>query len=122
MALPTLDDEDLLGCKNIRQEFASNIIPLPIPTGTAQETELFDMLGVIETISVEGSYGDTVANLKTFADSLFALSNKEQTGTIIFNSDQTGSVSVMISSIDVNWEIPGTHISWSVKLLIGTAG
>jgi hypothetical protein len=118
MALPTLGGVTLYGAQNIRIEKSANIIPLPMPTEDADKTEVFDMLGVVKMISINGQWGGSAASLLSFINSIEALCNGDQQGTT-FTSDNTGSVTVMIMSISSSYDVPGTNVQYDIKLVQG---
>jgi len=120
MTTPTLGSVTLTGCENIRVDKNANIIPIPIPTTDSDQTEIFDLLGVIKSLSVTGTFAEsTVAATKALVDALEALVDGNQT-TINFNSDQTGTVSVMVGSVNTNWDVPGFKCSYEIKLIQGS--
>ena len=84
MANPTLDGITLYGVEGIRINKQANIIPLPVPTEDSTSTEVFDLLGVVKMIDIDGFYAAaTIADTKTFMDSIEALEDGNQT-TITF--------------------------------------
>jgi len=117
MAIPTIGAITLEKTETIDIEKTANIIPLPLPTEDSDQTEVFDLLGVIKFIDVRGTFtGANTAAIKTKVDALEALVDGNQS-TVSFISDRT--VSVMIASIKINWVIPGFTAAWSVKLIQG---
>ena len=61
MADPTLNGLNLGKLQTIGNEKNANIVPLPIPTEDSNETEVFDMLGVVRTIALGGVFVGTLA-------------------------------------------------------------
>ena len=119
MATPTIGAVTLTGCSTISPEKTANIIPIPMPTEDSDQTEIFDMLGVVKLISVEGVFAEsTIAATKALVDSLEALVDGNQT-VIDFVSDQTGTISVMVASVRTAWDIPGFRCRYSIKLIQG---
>ena len=121
MTTPTLGPGPVIlsGCQNINVDLNANIIPLPMPTEDSSQTEIFDMLGVVKTISVQGTFsGNTVADVKLLVDALEGLVTGNQS-TISFVSDQTGTVTVMVSDVTTSWDVPGFKCDYNIKLIQG---
>ncbi len=119
MVTPTLGLVSLTGCNRISTEKTANIIPLPIPGKDADETEVFDLLGVVKLLSVDGRFSSsTISATKSLIDALEALITGDQS-TVSFTSDQTGTISVMVNNVAVTWEVPGFIAVYSIKLVQG---
>lgn len=119
IATPTLDGTSLGGCKTIAVDKLANIIALPLPTGDSDESEVFDMLGVVKNISLSGEYQDTdIATTKAWVDSIEGIADGNQT-TVAFVSDQTGTINVMVASVNTRWKIPGFVVEYDIKLIQG---
>lgn len=120
MTAPTLNAIDLTACENISADKNGNIIPLPMPTGDSDETEVFDMLGVTKIISVRGKFtGTDVATVKAKIDAIEALIDGDQSATVDFVSDQTGTIAVKVASIKSNWDVPGFKCEYDIKIIQG---
>ena len=121
LATPTLGSVTLYGCDAISYDESSNIIPLPMPTGDSSETEVFDMLGVVRTVSANGTFSDDGnGTAKAKANALLALNTGDQS-LITFTDHNGDTITVMVSSVSIVWDIPGFQCSWSVKMIRGTA-
>jgi len=119
MAQPTLGAVTLTGVESISTNKTANIIPLPLPTGDSDETEVFDLLGVVKTITLVGVFAEsTISATKTKVDDIEALVDGNQT-TVNFVSDQTGTISVMIADISTSWDLPGNRCNYNIKLIQG---
>lgn len=118
MARPTINGIELEGVSTIGAPKTANILPFPMPTGDSDETETFDMLGVIRTLNIVGQFSGEIATIKAKVDSIYALINGNQ-NNVNFVSDQTGTVSVKISEFDPVWNVPGTICDFTLKLIEG---
>jgi len=119
MANPTLGSVTLTGCESISPEKNANIIPLPLPTEDADQTEVFDMLGVVKLINIRGVFAEsTISATKALVDALEALIDGNQT-VISFVSDQTGTINVMVASVRTGWDIPGFQCTYDIRLIQG---
>ena len=120
MAIPTLNGIDLIGCEGIIVDKQANIIPLTLPTEDSDATEVFDMLGVLKTITITGKVAkSTIAQTKAVIDSLEGIPTGDQ-ATVNFVSDQTGTIEIMVQQVLSNWDIPGFSCSYTIKLIQGT--
>jgi len=119
MAAPTIDGINLSQTETINVDKAANILPLPIPTGDSDETETFDMLGVLKTIGVSGAFTGETATIQAKIVAIEAIIDGDQDTSVSFNSDQTGSVQVKISDFSYTWEIPGSVCRFNLKMIQG---
>jgi len=120
MASIILGGITITGVSGIRVEKAGNIVSLPMPTKDSNETELFDMLGVLKVIGISGDFGEsTIAATKAKVDALEGIVDGDQS-VIAFSSDQTGTINVMVSSVNTTWDLPGFHCTYDIKLIQGT--
>ena len=120
MATPILGGVTLTGNSVITVEKTANIIPLPVPSLDSDQTEVFDLLGVIKLIGVEGIFsGGSTAATKALIDSVEALIDGNQTSTVTFTSDQTGTITVKVASITSTWELPGFAANYNIRLIQG---
>jgi hypothetical protein len=119
MAVPTINAVELDGVSAISFTKDANIIPLPLPGSDSDATETFDMLGVTKVITLNGVYAGETAAVKSDIDILIALIDGDQDASIDFISDQTGTLSVKIASVDVSWEIPGNKANYTLKMIEG---
>ncbi len=129
MAVPTLGGNSLGVVNSIAWTKDGNITPLPFPGGDSSSTEVFDMLGVTRIVTVSGQFtGTDTAAVKTQVDVIQALIDGDQSSTLAFASDEigdgaggAGSITVMVSSFDVVWNVPGYNVSYTLKLIEGSA-
>ena len=129
MASPTLGGNSLGNVGSMSWTKDGNITPLPFPGGDAADTEVFDMLGVTRIITVNGDFtGTNTAAVKTQVDIIQALIDGDQSTTLSFASDElgdgvggAGSVTVMIASFDITWNVPGFSATYVLKLIEGNA-
>lgn len=120
MASATLDGNILENLENLSDSKEGNIIQLPIPTLDDSSTELFDLLGATTIITVSGYFqGDTIAAVKAKVDIIKNILDGDQSSTVEFISDPTGSIDVMIGSAMFDWDVPGFRCSYTIKLLKG---
>lgn len=120
MTTATLGGVTLTNVSHIGEGKNANIVPIPIPLADSDETLVFDMLGVVETLTVEGAFTGEISANKTAVAALKALENGNQDSTVEFTSDPTGTVSVMVAEVNIDWEIPGFAANFSIKLIRGT--
>ncbi len=122
MSVPTINSIELKGCESIDTTKNPNIIPLTMPTGDSDETELFDMMGVVKTITASGTISKgTIAETKSWVDSLEALADGDQDITVDFVSEQTGTIKVMVALVDINWSLPGFKADYTIKMIQGNS-
>ena len=120
MADPTLGSVTLYGCETIRVEENGNIIPLTMPTEGSDETEVFDLLGVIRMVNVNGTFTDSQGGTSadTKANNLMNLVTGLQ-NTINFTDHNGNVISVMVASVNIIWDLPGFKCTYSIKLIRG---
>jgi len=119
MAYPTLGGVSLTGVETISIDKTANIIPLPMPTGDSDKTEVFDLLGVVKTISISGTFAEsTISATKAKVDAIEALIQGNQP-VAVFTSDQTGTINCMVADISTNWTIPGFRATYEIKIVEG---
>ena len=129
MAAATLGGNALGNIDSIAWTKDGNITPLPFPGGDSANTEVFDMLGVTRIITVSGTFtGTNTAAVKTQVDTIQALIDGDQSSTLVFASDElgdgiggAGSITVMVASFDVTWNVPGFSVNYTLKLIEGSA-
>ncbi|HDQ16264.1 MAG TPA: hypothetical protein ENN45_04325 [Bacteroidetes bacterium] len=93
-----------------------------MPGSSDTEAEVFDMLGNISSITVHCIMtAADVATLKTSVDSITALCSNEQSTTVDFVSDITGTAKVMVNNVDVTVEVNGLQCvaDLNIQLLVG---
>lgn len=104
-----------------KKESALAIMPLYL--SDADNTDVFDYGGVIKTITLTGVYiAETVANLKTWIDSVEALQNGHQdTGAgypLTFVDDLRGTIKVKVLDFNSTFmEAEPTKVNWTLKLV-----
>lgn len=120
MASPTLDGNSLGNVRVIVFNKDPNIVPISFPGQDSDSTEVFDLLGVLRIITVQGTMtGSTTAEVKTQVDTIAALVDGDQESSIEFVSDELGTVNVKVGPFDVTWEVPSNHVNYSLKLFEG---
>lgn len=120
MASPTLDGKSLGNVKTIIFNKDPNIIPISFPGQDSDSTEVFDLLGVLRTITVAGSMtGSSTSAVKTQVDAIADLVNGDQETSVVFVSDELGTLNVKLGAFDVTWEIPSNHVTYTLKLFEG---
>jgi len=118
MVSVTLGGVVLEGVENVADNNAGNIIPLPMPLGGSTATEVFDMLGVLRTISVSGVLAGSISSIQTTITKIDGLVTGNQS-TISF-VDHTGlSRNVMIADVSFSWDVPGTKCNYNIKMFEG---
>ena len=101
----------------------SNLVPMPLYTQDADETDVFDFGGATKLITLSGVYmNTTVALIKTWIDSIEALvqgqQDTEQGYPLTFIDDLRGTLKVKVISFNSDWrEAEPTIASWSIKLI-----
>lgn len=116
----TLGGVTLTNVTSMSENKTANIIPLPIPTQDSDTTQLFDMLGNVEIISIDGSFTGESADVRTSVTSLKALVSGNQTATISLIDHTTTTFTVMVADVTCNWDLPGNVCFYSIKLFRGT--
>ena len=122
MASPTLNSVSLGNLEMISQTKDLNITPITLPGLDDDDTEVFDLGGALTTITLTGSIvGTSTANVKTGVDNLIAIADGNQDSTVTLSTDQTGSLSVKIATMDFVWEVPGIYkCMYTIKVIKGT--
>lgn len=122
MASPTLNSVSLGNLEMISQTKDLNITPITLPGLDDDDTEVFDLGGALTTITLTGSIvGTSTANVKTGVDNLIAIADGNQDSTVTLSTDQTGSLSVKIATMDFVWEVPGINkCMYTIKVIKGT--
>ena len=122
MANPSLGGLSLVGVQTIDEDLSKNVTALYMPTEGADETEVYDFGGDINTITVKGILANsTVSDTKAIVDAMKAKFAGEQTDTSVFFSDQTGTMTVMCAGFTAEWELPGVICHYTLKLIQGKA-
>lgn len=99
------------------------LTPMPFYMLDSDETDVYDFGGCIKTISLNGIYiGSSVANVKTYIDSIETLVNGAQDISsgypLIFTNDYRGTIKVKIMDVETT-TVAGNPImcTWSLKLI-----
>ena len=101
----------------------SNLTPMPLYGNDSDATDVFDFGGVTKTISLKGVYvADTVAELKTWIDSIEALQQGKQDvsegAPYEFVDDLRGTMNVKVSGFNSEYvEGSVTKIEWNLDLI-----
>jgi hypothetical protein len=123
MASPTLDSKSLGNLHSITIEKNAQIQQIPMPLSNSDQTINFDMMGVLRTITLSGVWtGTTTAAVKSLVDAIEGIMDGDQ-AVIVFTSDSTGDINVMIESIVATWNFEGVAVvcTYTIRLLEGTA-
>jgi len=122
VASPTLNSVSLGNLEMISQTKDLNITPITLPGLDDDDTEVFDLGGALTTITLTGAItGTSTANVKTGVDNLIAIADGNQDATVTLSTDQTGSLSVKIATMDFVWEVPGINkCMYTIKVIKGT--
>jgi hypothetical protein len=119
MATPTLNAIELDNVTQISFTKDANIVPLSFPGGDSSATETFDLLGVTKVITISGTYVNTTANVKTDVDALAALVDGDQSVSVSLVTDELGTLSVKIASLDIVWDTLNNKAGYTLKLIEG---
>jgi len=96
---------------------------LPLYLSDSDLTDVFDFGGTIKTINFTGSFvASSVANLKTWIDSVEALINGHQDidagAPYVLVDDLRGTIKVKVLNFNTTFvEGEATRISWTLKLV-----
>jgi len=114
----TLNGIDLDKVENISYDKSANILPLPMPTRDSDETETFDMLGVIKTITVTGVFQDDPVSKVAQVE---GLANGQQDSSVAFISPntQSGSINVKVGGVRTTWQRPAFIANFEIILFEG---
>lgn len=121
MATPTLGGIDLDKLQTISNEKSGNILPLPLPTGDSDDTEVFDLLGVTRIITLSGTFVGTTAQVKSKIEAIEALIDGDQSATISLITDEIGTKLVKVNTISSNWDLAstGNRASYTIQCIEG---
>lgn len=119
MATPTLDGNELDNVEMISYTKDANIVPLPFPGADSSSTETWDLLGVTKNITIVGTYTGAVATVKADIDILAALIDGDQSSSVSLVTDELGTISVKIASLDVIWDTLNNKAKYTLKLIEG---
>ena len=125
MSAPLLNSKSLGNVSNIHMDKNANIEPIPISKKDSNLTKLFDFNGATKTITVTGSFtGINVAAVKSLIDAIELELDGYQENTIIFSSDMTASINVMVQSFNWDWDvnISEVAINYTLSLMQGVRG
>lgn len=104
---------------NARKE--GMLTPMPLYMLDSDETDVFDFGGVIKTINFTGVYvGTSIANVKTFIDSVEALIQGQQDTAngypLTLTDDTRGTIKVKVSDCDTTKQAGEPLICrWTLK-------
>ena len=121
----TLDGVDLSKVHQISHRKTGNVIVISIPTRDSDETEVIDLGGNTELITITGIFESTsVVNTKVKVDALLGLKTGNQP-VITLSTDQTGNLNVMVRDVNITWDVTDTPTSviagYSVTVARGRA-
>ena len=118
--VPYLAGVEMVGCNLVRVSKPANLMPMAMPTLDSDETLLFDFGGSVLTTEVAGTFADAdIDFIRNFINTFESIASGDQTGTIPFTSDITGTIDVMINGLDFTLNQPGNNLSYSIKLTQG---
>jgi hypothetical protein len=120
MAVPTVGGVTLDNVSSIAYTKDGNIIPLPLPGSDSDGTETWDMLGVTKILTLTGFYIGATATVKASIDSIANLVNGDQSSSVSLITDEIGTISVKIASLDVVWDTLNNKAQYTIKMIEGT--
>lgn len=112
---------NLISDNTCRKESTLSVLPLYLSDSDA--TDVFDFGGTVKTITLTGIRIDTsVANLKTWVDSIEALQQGHQDvdagAPYVFVDDLRGTINVKVIDFSTTWnEGDPSKVSWTLKLV-----
>jgi len=118
----TLDGLDMGDVQSIAVTKDANIIQISLPASDSDDAETFDLLGTTKIITVGGTFsGASVSTIKTSIDAILAICDGDQSTSVDFVSDITGTLSVKVGSVDFVQDVTSSNylIRYTVKLLEG---
>jgi len=123
MANPTLDGNDMGNVQIEGGKKIANMTELPLPLSDSDATEVFDFGGSVRTFTVPTlQTGATVGALKTILDTFLALLNGDQSSTVAYVSDLSGTINVKVRSIDYAFTAGSPNILELNFVLIQASG
>lgn len=110
------DGNSILQSENMVK--APQLTPLPVPLADSTSTDTFDFGGVIRTITIDGVYVGTQAEINTFMESIEDIANGNQATTIAFVSDVRGTFNVKIDNVDSTYSAGRSRqIAYTIRLI-----
>lgn len=125
MAVPLLNSKSLGNVESINMIKNANIESIPLPKKDSDVTKLFDFNGATKSISISGSFtGTTVAAVKLLVDAIETELNGNQANVIVFSSDMTGNLNILVQSFQWNWNVSVSEVAavYSLELIQGVKG
>lgn len=105
---------DLGNVERISRTKSGNLIPI----SAINQQEVYNILGISRTMSVNGTYTGTTAVIQTFISEIQALIDGTAQDPSTFSSTETGSLTVYIDQFSWVWEgVPSNRITYEIKLL-----
>jgi hypothetical protein len=104
MAATTLGGVTLENVSSIDENNEANIEVIPRPRTDSSSALVYDFFGATSTYSISGRFiASSVGALKTKLDAVRAFISGNQASTVTLSSDITGSISVIVNSVVINW-------------------
>jgi hypothetical protein len=120
MTAPTLASQSLGNVETISYDKDPNIILLSFPGSDSSAAEVYDLMGVTKTITINGVFtGSNVAAVKALVDAIDTLCDGNQTSTVSLVSDEIGTLSVMVGPFTVTWDVAVCAARYQLKLYQG---
>ena len=118
----TLQDLDQANIEENTARKEAILTPMPLYSQDSSQTDVFDFGGVIKTITLIGSYaGTSVANCKTFIDSVEALIQGQQDRAagypITFTDDLRGTLKVKVMDFESTLASGNFKCTWTLKIV-----
>ncbi len=108
--MASLNGTDLGDVQIEKQRKSSQLFQMPIPTLDSAQAILYDLFGVMRTISVEGLFSGTNAEHVTFINAMEALIAGSQDGVTFVSSKSTISNKTVFVN-DFDWRVNRADVS-----------
>lgn len=124
MAASTLNSKSLGNVGVISVIKNANIELAPLPRKNSALTKLFDFNGATKSISLNGTFtASTVAAVKVLVDAIEAELDGDQSSVIVFTSDMTGNINVLVQAFQWEWsDVTEFEVKYSLELIQGVLG
>ena len=101
---------DLGEVQSERQNKNSQLFQMPVPTQDSDEAVLFDLFGMLKTITISGIITGTDATHVSFIENIEGIMNGSQTGSA-FESSKTGLSSITVYIDNFEWSVNKADVS-----------
>lgn len=128
----TLNGTSLGKVQSWRNSKNGNMLPIPIPAGDSESTDVVDMLGVTEFIDIQGQMTGAFDTVQTAVKDIKSLIDGDQSSSVTLSSEYVitnstagsvavpGTLSVKVESFDYTWDLPGLNmVTYQLKLIVG---